>query len=363
MLRTILEMIAALAALILLTPVVILAIPFWTMALLMRYCSSLFVPRAASWESVIEFDSCTGWKPRSNLNAHCSFVAGTFHVKTDSQGWRGVGDIPQCHVLALGDSVAFGFGVNDRDAFFSRVDSGVRVKAVGAPGYNMVQEVLWLEKLAPQLRGKLVVWFICLGNDLYDNIIPNLYQYRMPFVRKANGAGTWEIVTEHIKKARWPYNPEANPRLKEKWEATFTDRFLGQRAYSACAFLIEKGRDICIREGSGLVVMTVPLMNQFDRQRWERTFLPFGGADRFDPDLPDRQIGDICARLNVSFLSGRDYVQLADHIERDGHWNEFGHVRIARLLQSLHEQHVSGGVSTTRGICSSLAFTPVPHAP
>jgi hypothetical protein len=347
----------------LLMPVVILAIPFWTMGLLMRYCSSHFTPSAASWESVIEFDSCLGWKPRSNLNAHCSFVAGTFHVKTDSQGWRGKGNIEQCHVLAIGDSVAFGFGVNDDDAFFSRINSGLRVKAVGAPGYNMVQEVLWLEKLAPQLRGKLVVWFICLGNDLYDNIIPNLYQYRMPFVRKAYGTDTWEVVTEHIKKERWPYNAEANRRLTEKWEATFSERYLGQRAYSACAYLLKRGRDACARVGAGLVVMTVPLMNQFDPQRWERTFLAFGGGERFDPDLPDRKIGEICAQLNVSFLSGRDYVRLADHIERDGHWNEFGHDRIARLLQSLHERHLSGGDPSLGKMASSVPLLPLQQTP
>jgi hypothetical protein len=354
--RIIVALIAALAGGMLALPIAIIAIPFWAMALMMRQCSRRWLPSATSWEGVIEFNQHAGWKPKPNLDAFCSFAAGTFHVKTDAHGWRGEGDIGQCDVLVLGDSVAFGFGVNDEDAFFSRVDSGAYVKAVGAPGYNMVQEVLWLEQLRSELKGKLVVWFICLGNDLYDNLIPNLYHYRMPFVRKQNTSERWEIVTGHVKKSPWPFNSENNTRLRDKWEATFTDRVLGQRAYSACEFLIHRGRDLCRENGADLVLMTVPIMNQLDQLHWKNAFLAFGGGQNFDPGLPDRKIGEICERLAVRFLAGRDYLEMRDHIEGDGHWNEIGHTRIAHLLLSLHKDHVLGRNSATARM-QSTAFS------
>jgi hypothetical protein len=359
--KTILAVVAALLGGIFLLPIVILAIPMWGMALLMRYCSLRATAQATSWEGIIEFDQQTGWKPKPNLDAYCSFAAGSFYVKTDASGWRGKGSIEQCDLLVLGDSFAFGFGVDDQEAFFSRLNSGLRVKTIGAPGYNMAQEVLWLERLATKLRGKLVVWFICFGNDLYDNLIPNLYQYRMPFVRQQNGGNGWEIVTSHIKRARWPFNSENNSRLKEKWQATFTERFLGQRAYLACEFLIERGLDICREAGANLAVMTIPLVNQLDEERWNRALLPFGGGQGFDPNLPDKKISDICSKLKVPFFAGRDYVEIQDHIERDGHWNKMGHAKIARLLQSLHDQHVSAGHSPASGILSSVSLAPIPH--
>jgi hypothetical protein len=340
-LRSILAMLSSLLGLALSIPVVIIALAFWVIAYIVRHSSRLFVARFESWEGIIEFDPYAGWKPKPNLDAYCSFIAGTFRISTDSEGWRGDSDLQRCQILALGDSVAFGFGVNDEHAFFSLLNSGLRVKAIGAPGYNMVQELLWLEKLSPQLHGKLVVWFICLGNDLYDNLLPNLYHYRMPFIREINKTGDWEVVTSHIKKARWPFNPEHNSRIKEKWEATFTDRLLGRRAYSACEFLIRRAQALCSQTEANLMVMTVPLITQLDQKEWERAFLRYRDPKQFDPNLPDRKIGEICAKSNVAFLSGKDYLESRDHIPQDGHWNERGHRRIAKLLESLYWDHVS----------------------
>ena len=65
-----------------------------------------------------------------------------------------------------------------------------------------------MQRYAPQLQGKLVVWFIYFGNDLYDNLAPDMYGYRTPFVREANGA--WEMVTHHISPDKWPLTSTAN---------------------------------------------------------------------------------------------------------------------------------------------------------
>jgi hypothetical protein len=303
-LRAILAIIAALFGALFAVPIIVIAFPFWAVALLVR-CCRLVVPPAESWEGIIEFNEHVGWKPKPNLDAYCSFAAGTFRVKTDPEGWPGAENLSQSHVLALGDSFAFGFGVDNENAFFSLADSGLRVKAIGAPGYNMVQELLLLEKFAPQLDGKLVVWFVFLGNDIYDNLLPNLYEYRMPFVRQANNTGSWEVVTSHVGTAKWPFNPENNLRIKEKWEATFTEKLLGRRAYAACEFLIERGKETCARAGAKLVVMTVPLMNQLSESEWKKLLGRFEHFEIFDRDLPDRKISRMCERLGVSFVSGK----------------------------------------------------------
>jgi hypothetical protein len=78
-----------------------------------------------------------------------------------------------------------------------------RIKAIGANGYNMVQELLWMRRYAPQLAGKLVVWFVYHGNDLFDNLQPNVFQYRTPFVRERHDGRGWEVVTEHVRRSPW----------------------------------------------------------------------------------------------------------------------------------------------------------------
>jgi hypothetical protein len=346
--RAILAVVSALLGIVLSIPVIVIGIPFWTVAFLTRWCSEHFGNRADTWEGIIEYNEHIGWKPKPNLDAYCSFPAGTFRVKTDSQGWRGEEDLARCQMLVLGDSFAFGYGVDHDKAYFSLIDSGLCVKAVGSPGYNMVQEILWLERFASQLRGKLVVWFICLGNDLYDNLLPNHNLYRTPFVSQVNGTGRWEVVTSHLRSEQWPCHTNHDSRKKEKWAATFTSNFLGQRAYSACGFLIQRAKETCARADAHLVVMTIPWMNQLSTGQWQESLATVGDLKSFDPDLPDREIGRICSKLKIPFVAGKSHLAMGDHIPGDGHWNERGQQRMAQLLQALYQEHALGGRPCSR---------------
>jgi hypothetical protein len=321
------------------SPIVLIAVPFWTVAFVVRVCSHLFVPPSESWEGIIEFNEDIGWKPKPNLDAYCSFSRGIFRVKTDSQGWRGKGDLSQCQVLVLGDSFAFGYGVDHDDAYFCHVGSGLQIKAVGSPGYNMAQEVLWLERLNGDLQDKLIVWFICLGNDLYDNLIPNHNRYRAPFVGRIYGTDQWEVVTKHLSSAEWPCTINYSVRRKEKWVATFTASYLGRRAYSACEFVIKKGNEICIKAGARLVVITIPIIDQFDATQWRELMSQYDDPSSFDADLPDREIGRICAELDIPFVAGKSHFEIADHIPGDGHWNKRGQIRMAQLLEKIYHEH------------------------
>ena len=48
----------------------------------------------------------------------------------------------------------------------------VRIKSIGSPAYSLVHSLMWMERMAPLLEGKLVVWFVYNGNDLADNVYP-----------------------------------------------------------------------------------------------------------------------------------------------------------------------------------------------
>jgi hypothetical protein len=325
---------------ILTLPFVVVALPFWAIAWLTRTVARQLRPQAASWHEAIEFHPIVGWKPKSNLDAYCSFAAGMFHIQTDSDGWRGQASLDESHIVVFGDSVAFGYGVDEEKTFFSSLVGKLRIKPIGSPGYNMVQELLWMHQLASQLRGKLVVWFIYHGNDLYDNLIPNLSVYRMPFVRQVNGAGSWEIVRSHVTSTKWPSAGEHNLRLKEKWKATFVAGPRSERAFNACEFLLTQGRDLCYSMDARLVIMSIPWPNELDSGNWNRIMSRFGDPKSFDSLLPDRRISEICSRLGVPVVTAKDYLDFPDHIPGDGHWNETGHQRIRNLLESLYDCYV-----------------------
>jgi hypothetical protein len=91
-----------------------------------------------------------------------------------------------------------------------------------------------------------------------------------------------------------------------------------------------------------------------DQSKWERAFLRYREPKQFDPNLPDRKIGEICAKLNLAFLSGKDYLESRDHIPEDGHWNERGHRRMAKLLEALYRDHVVNGALQRKQTCISI---------
>ena len=102
-------------------------------------------------------------------------------VTTNSLGFRGPEPVtpkpPQrFRIVAVGDSVTFGFGVNDRETFCAQTEALLRehmhgvdldVVNIAVPGFDTRQEVVLLRRSVSQLEPNLVL----VG--LYSNDIPD----------------------------------------------------------------------------------------------------------------------------------------------------------------------------------------------
>lgn len=78
-------------------------------------------------------------------------------------------------VVMLGDSIAFGPGVDDTETFSHRLDSrasGPEVVNLGVMGYGTDQELLKLEREGLAFVPDVVVLHFCLYNDFADNMLP-----------------------------------------------------------------------------------------------------------------------------------------------------------------------------------------------
>lgn len=329
MMRTLLALIGGSFGYLLLIPIVIIGVPFWIVALLTRTLKSWITPRTVKWSDVIQFDPMVGWKPKSGIRAVCEAPqADPFHVETDQEGWRGPASLDESELVVFGDSFAFGYPVNR--PFFDVSMPGIRIKAVAADGYNMVQELLLMSQYAPRLGGKLVVWFIYPGNDLTDNLSPSMWGYRSPFLLQSGE--DWEIFTKHLKPEKWPAHPRFD--RDRKITAVFGRNMASDRVYKACEYLISHGQALCRRAGADLVVLTIPWTIQYEKLPWAAV------NDRtLDPDLPDNKISDICIKLGVEFVPGRQHFSLRHFIPNEGHLNEKGHVHLAKVLSDLYEKH------------------------
>jgi len=327
--------------LLLAAPVLLIAIPFWFVASLTRILAQRLGPRSVPWNELIDFDPSIGWKPRSDLDVY--YLADRdpdfFHVVTGPDGWPGHASIEDSELVVLGDSYAFGFGVDAEDSF-AAPGADLRIKAIGAPGYNMVQELMLMRTLAPALARKLVVWFVYYGNDLYDNLSPEMAGYRTPFVRERDGSAGWEIVTSHVRQEKWT---SSAGREATQWlsvlAALHSRTPLAQRAFSACEFLIGQGNEVCSEAGAKLLVVGLPSPRTLSRSWLEQLATHRQGSEPVEAELPDSEMARICGALGVPFVAAREHLNARDFRPIDDHWNERGHRRIRKLLRGIQRDH------------------------
>jgi hypothetical protein len=348
--RVIFATLSSMVALILALPVWLLCVPFIVVYYLTAAFARLFEMSCIPWRDIVFYEPVIGWKPKPNLNLKYFAIDGAVcRLRTDSHGWAGTRSIAESDIVVFGDSFAFGYGVNLKRSFFEQITQP-RIKAIGAPGYNMVQELILMRQLAAELEGKLVVWFICLDNDLYDNLRPNKPNlYKTPFVRSFNGTGDWKIVADHLS----PVGKSDPPRQSPYYPmlAKFcTEGFFSERAFSACSYLIKNGRGICAEAGAELVVMTIPNRHQLSERGVAFLASHLPGSNRLDADYPDKRIGAICEQIGVRFVAAKKYLSPDDYKDRDPHWNESGHRRIAALMASLYRDYLSKAEGRTLAV-------------
>jgi hypothetical protein len=337
-LRAIVVIVAYAVGVVLTAVVAAMAMPLWIFSSLVQGLTRRLEPGFLTRNQLFEFDPALGWKWRPNLRTH-HLVVDLYTLTTDANGWPGRVDLADSEVVVFGDSFAAGYGVNAKDAFANLARA--RVKPIAAGGYSMVQELLCMRQLGPLLLGKKVIWLVYQGNDLYDNLMPDLRGYRKPFVREAKSWPGWEIESRHVNASRWPIVPEERmhgrnhlPRLAD----LCGDTFVARRAYGASRYLIAEGKRLCVENGADLTVMTVPEAIQLTAAGRARLRALGGAASSFDAQLPDARLEAICLELEVDFVPARAFLDVGCYRTDDCHWNERGHRRMADAVDRIAQR-------------------------
>jgi hypothetical protein len=328
-------------AIIVSLPILIIGLPFWLVGIVQRGLYILLRrlrPLPSSWDALIQYDPVIGWKPKPNLNTYARDMGGNYYkLTTDEYGWRKSLNGSEGHdVIVFGDSFAFGFGANDKE-FFANVLSSPRIKTIGANGYNLVQQLMLMEEYKTMLYGKVVVWFVYHGNDLYENLAPNMRQYRMPFLREVNESSEWEIVTSHVNPSYWSINTKLD--YYGKLAEICSDTPLSKRAFAACNYLIRRGKHICDEEHARLCIMSLPDIAQIERSRIDELAEKSFDKKTFDPDLPDKELSRICINHSLPFYTLKEYLTADHFIIKDVHWNREGNLRVAQLIRNIYKDY------------------------
>jgi hypothetical protein len=334
--RFVLAVVGGLIAASVALPVVLVGLPLWLTGLATRTLAQWLEPRAIRWSSLFRFDPALGWTAAANTDVHCLEERDdVFRLRTGADGWPGDLALADSDVVVFGDSHAFGYGV-DADRMFASLLKRPRVKPVAVPGYNLVQELLLIRQIAPKLAGKLALWLIYPGNDLYDNLVPSMNGYRTPFVRERNGS--WEIVTSHLSPEKWTTSSgRAGQHYLPTLAAMYAPTHLSRRAYSACAYLIKEGAQACRRAETKLVVLALPCPIVLEEHPLQLLRSKARDAAAIDPRYPERQLGAICADAGVPFVELRNRIHRRHFKDIDDHLTVEGHEVLAGVIRDVYE--------------------------
>lgn len=135
-----------------------------------------------------QFDSEIGWINTPNQTV----VSGKKTYSTNSLGFRSEEINPdKNHVLIVGDSVAFGLGVNDNETvsyYISEELKEFQTLNLAVSGYGIDQYYLMLKRHVAKTNPKLIIVIISTVNDLRDTLSNNLFGISKPFFTIKNNA-------------------------------------------------------------------------------------------------------------------------------------------------------------------------------
>lgn len=144
--------------------------------------------------SYVEHDSTLGWRYRPRTKERHKTSEFDVEVEINAQGFRGAdwseSSNGRPRILVLGDSFAFGWGVEEAQCFTSILQRRMpqwEILNAAVSGYGTDQEVLLLEQISTRVKPDLVVVEFCT-NDLFENMQSSMYGGPKPyFVDRGRG--------------------------------------------------------------------------------------------------------------------------------------------------------------------------------
>ena len=252
-------------------------------------------------------------------------------------------------ILVLGDSFAWGYGVEESERFSQQLEEtlGVEVINAGVSGYSTDQELLWYKNEGIKYETDLVILVIA-GNDVGDNerlLVSNIY-YKPRFVIQD---GELVLTGSPV--------PKTSPQGKLVYslsQRSALAHFLALRYFDAVALYgkLKRGSDHTPaavpdadtqREPFELTVALVNEMRNIAESRNAKFMIVttaqwwnYPSEETYSDFVTTLQSEGFIV-LDVESLPGFDPDGML--IPNDGHWNRDGHVFVSERMEEFMESN------------------------
>jgi lysophospholipase L1-like esterase len=156
-----------------------------------------WAPRTAEISGFWAHDSSLGWSHIPNAKGPFNVLGHETLISINSKGFRDVErsyerDISRYRIVVLGDSMVWGYGVQQEDVFTALLEKrlqGVEAINLGVSGYGTDQELILLQREGVRYRPNLFIVVIAY-NDLQTNVQTRAYlAYQKPMFEFSRNGG------------------------------------------------------------------------------------------------------------------------------------------------------------------------------
>lgn len=287
----------------------------------------------------VVFDAGKGYIIAPNLHTPYNNKEFASTVTTNQLGYRDDNaSLNNPDVLILGDSYAWGWGVEEKDGVEKQYEklTGKKALNMSVPGYSNIQQLLTLFSWERRgtLQGKHIILFFCY-NDLLDNENTsfNAFPY---FVKNGNSTklhtptkadfDNWQDATN-----KWMIHSQlaANSVLAfyamaaiknagskdvyKDYQAT-TNRLNGAEAFM---YVAENLAALQMQQQARITIAYIPSYSYYTTGQ---------------QDVSHKLVANVCNKLHFRFADLSPVLNINDYYPLDKHWNAEGHRKAAQFL-------------------------------
>ncbi len=304
--------------------ILLLIVSVVVVILIAEGAAQIYVYKIAKRGKLFDVDKMTGWTVKPHLDMQRKNADGNiWSVKTNKDGFRRDSDwdLNKKRILILGDSFAFGEGVDVEDRFDAVIkNQGYSVLNTGVMGYGTDQQFLKAKPYLIKLNKDDIVIVLTYYNDFYD------------------------ITRKHHSGRAKPWFTLKNRALQlHKTQITLKEILRDKSyIYAKLGSLIAKHNDTSnydITHASKVYQTIIKNESQKLTERGIQIILAYHGIpvieDTEHRNLILQTLNTLCESTEVECLNIDKHFNVdndSNYFLADGHWNEKGHEVVGALL-------------------------------
>ena len=301
-----------------------------------------------------KYDSILGWAHEPGQEGIFETPEFRTTVRINERGLRDRGHSYERHddnqrILVLGDSFAWGYGVEESERFSQLLEEalGVEVINAGVSGYSTDQELLWYRSEGIKYETDLVI-LVFAGNDVGDNdreLVSTIY-YKPKFILKRGqlvptgypvpktspqgifiyslsqrSALAYFLIQRYFDLLTLYGNSKAN---SEQANSPASGPSAEKEPFALTIALIDEMKNVAESRKAKFMIVTTDRWWNHPSEETYRDFIDTLQTEGF-------------LVLDVESVPGFDPEEML--IPNDGHWNQSGHEFVAEKVKALIKMH------------------------